>query len=80
MSTDTAVINLIVQKTDPERVKSRELSIQHPQHREAVADGGAAQRDGEMLLADAGRAEQQQRLAMRRPTAGAELAHLARVD
>src|SRR5438874_1876061 len=50
------------------------------QHRVALADRGPAERDGEMGLADAGRPQEQERLAMRHPAARRQLAQLARID
>lgn len=49
----------------------------HEQHRVALADGLAAERDRQVRLADAGRAEQQQRIAVRHPATGRQLAEPA---
>ena len=50
------------------------------QHRVALADRLAAERDRQMGLADAGRPQQEQSLAVRHPSAGGEVAHVARVE
>ena len=50
------------------------------QDRIALADGGAAERDRQMRLADAGQARQQRRVAVGHPPAGGKLAHLLLVE
>jgi len=50
------------------------------EHRVAFANGGAAERDGEMRLADSGRPEQEKRVAVGDPAAGGKLAELLLVE
>lgn len=50
------------------------------QHRATLTDRGAAERDGEMRLADPRRTKEKQRYAMCDPAAGRQLADLPRIE